>query len=35
MAADREASTVEVTGDNVSVEASSALNDAGFHATVQ
>ena len=34
--ADREASSVEVTGDNVSVEAVvKALNDAGFHATVK
>lgn len=36
VAADREASTVEVTGENVSVEALvKALNNAGFHATVQ
>jgi copper chaperone CopZ len=34
--ADREASSIEVTGDNVGVEAVvTALNDAGFHATVQ
>lgn len=34
--ADRQAGTVEVTGENVSVEAVvKALNDAGFHATVQ
>lgn len=36
VAADRDASTVEVTGENVSVEALvKALNDAGFHATIQ
>lgn len=36
VSADRDASTVEVTGENVSVEALvKALNDAGFHATVQ
>jgi copper chaperone CopZ len=34
--ADREASSIEVTGENVSVEALvKALNDAGFHATIQ
>jgi len=36
VAADREASAIEVTGENVGVEALvKALNDAGFHATVQ
>jgi periplasmic mercuric ion binding protein len=34
--ADREASSIEVTGENVSVEdAVKALNEAGFHATIQ
>jgi len=34
--ADREASSIEVTGENVSVEALvKALNEAGFHATIQ
>ena len=34
--ADREASSIDVTGENVSVEALvKALNEAGFHATVQ
>ena len=34
--ADREASSIEVSGDNVSVEAVvKALNGAGFHATVE
>lgn len=36
VSADREASSIEVTGENVSVEALvKALNEAGFHATIQ